>query len=550
MRMMKSTTLAYILRIYKLIATSNLTIQFGPKPLFENVNIKFADGNRYGLIGANGAGKSTFMKIIGGDLEPSAGSVSLEPGLRLGKLRQDQFAFEDQLVIDVVMMGHTEMWAAMQERDAIYMDPAATDDDYMRAAELEAKFAEYDGYTAEARASELLLGLELPIEQHRLRMSEIAPGWKLRVLLAQALFSNPDVLLLDEPTNNLDIHTIRWLEGVLNGFDSTMVIISHDRHFLNQVCTHMADVDFGEIRVYPGNYDDYMLASTQARERLLANNAKAKERIAELQDFVSRFAANKSKSRQATSRLKQIDRIKAEQVEVKPSSRQNPYIRFEQNKPLHRFAINAEKLGKAYEQPVISSFNAMIEAGQKVAIIGANGVGKSTLLRLLANDLSPDAGELKWAENADIGYMAQDVSDQFESDLTVFDWMAQYRQPGDDDQAVRSVLGRLLFSADDIVKKVSILSGGEKNRMTFGRMMLGRHNILLLDEPTNHLDMESIESLQMALEKYQGTVVVVSHDRQFISGIADRIIEILPDGEIIDYSGDYDAYLASRGLEQ
>ena len=550
MRMMISTTLAYILRISKLIATSNLTIQFGPKPLFENVNIKFADGNRYGLIGANGAGKSTFMKIIGGDLEPSAGSVSLESGLRLGKLRQDQFAFEDQLVIDVVMMGHTEMWAAMQERDAIYVEPAATDDDYMRAAELEAKFAEYDGYTAEARASELLLGLELPIEQHRLRMSEIAPGWKLRVLLAQALFSNPDVLLLDEPTNNLDIHTIRWLEGVLNGFDSTMVIISHDRHFLNQVCTHMADVDFGEIRVYPGNYDDYMLASTQARERLLANNAKAKERIAELQDFVSRFAANKSKSRQATSRLKQIDRIKAEQVEVKPSSRQNPYIRFEQNKPLHRFAINAEKLGKAYEQPVISSFNAMIEAGQKVAIIGANGVGKSTLLRLLANDLSPDAGELKWAENADIGYMAQDVSDQFESDLTVFDWMAQYRQPGDDDQAVRSVLGRLLFSADDIVKKVSILSGGEKNRMTFGRMMLGRHNILLLDEPTNHLDMESIESLQMALEKYQGTVVVVSHDRQFISGIADRIIEILPDGEIIDYSGDYDAYLASRGLEQ
>ena len=550
MRMMLSTTLAYILRIYKLIATSNLTIQFGPKPLFENVNIKFADGNRYGLIGANGAGKSTFMKIIGGDLEPSAGSVSLESGLRLGKLRQDQFAFEDQLVIDVVMMGHTEMWAAMQERDAIYVEPAATDDDYMRAAELEAKFAEYDGYTAEARASELLLGLELPIEQHRLRMSEIAPGWKLRVLLAQALFSNPDVLLLDEPTNNLDIHTIRWLEGVLNGFNSTMVIISHDRHFLNQVCTHMADVDFGEIRVYPGNYDDYMLASTQARERLLANNAKAKERIAELQDFVSRFAANKSKSRQATSRLKQIDRIKAEQVEVKPSSRQNPYIRFEQNKPLHRFAINAEKLGKAYEQPVISSFNAMIEAGQKVAIIGANGVGKSTLLRLLAKDLSPDAGELKWAENADIGYMAQDVSDQFESDLTVFDWMAQYRQPGDDDQAVRSVLGRLLFSADDIVKKVSILSGGEKNRMTFGRMMLGRHNILLLDEPTNHLDMESIESLQMALEKYQGTVVVVSHDRQFISGIADRIIEILPDGEIIDYSGDYDAYLASRGLEQ
>ncbi|NLP32914.1 MAG: ABC-F family ATPase [Oligella ureolytica] len=532
-----------------MISTSNLTIQFGPKPLFENVSVKFSDGNRYGLIGANGSGKSTFMKIIGGDLEPSSGSVTLEPGLRLGKLRQDQFAFEEHQVIDVVMMGHTEMWAAMQERDAIYMDPEATDDDYMRAAELEAKFAEYDGYTAEARASELLLGLEFPIEEHRLLMSEIAPGWKLRVLLAQALFSNPDVLLLDEPTNNLDIHTIRWLGDVLDSYDSTMIIISHDRHFLNRVCTHMADVDYGEIRVYPGNYDDYMLASAQARERLLANNAKAKERMAELQDFVSRFSANKSKARQATSRLKQIDRLKSEQVEVKPSSRQNPFIRFEQNKALHRLAVSAEKVSKSYDQPVISNFNAMIEAGQKVAIIGANGVGKTTLLRLLAGDIKPDSGEVKWAENADIGYMAQDVSEQFEATVNVFDWMTNFRQAGDDDQAVRSVLGRLLFSADDIIKQVSVLSGGEKNRMTFGRLMLGRHNILLLDEPTNHLDMESIESLQMALEKYKGTVVLVSHDRQFVSGIADRIIEVMPNGEIVDYLGDYDGYLASRGLE-
>ena len=532
-----------------MISTSNLTIQFGPKPLFENVSVKFSDGNRYGLIGANGAGKSTFMKIIGGDLEPTSGSVTLEPGLRLGKLRQDQFAFEEHKVIDVVMMGHTEMWAAMQERDAIYMDPEATDDDYMRAADLEAKFAEYDGYTAEARASELLLGLEFPIEQHRVLMSEIAPGWKLRVLLAQALFSNPDVLLLDEPTNNLDIHTIRWLGDVLDGYDSTMIIISHDRHFLNQVCTHMADVDFGEVRVYPGNYDDYMLASAQARERLLANNAKAKERMAELQDFVSRFSANKSKARQATSRLKQIDRIKSEQVEVKPSSRQNPFIRFEQNKALHRLAVSAEKVNKSYDEPVIKNFNAMIEAGQKVAIIGANGVGKTTLLRMLADDIKPDSGEIKWAENADMGYMAQDVSDQFEATVNVFDWMTDHRQAGDDDQAVRSILGRLLFSADDIVKQVSVLSGGEKNRMTFGRLMLGRHNILLLDEPTNHLDMESIESLQMALEKYKGTVILVSHDRQFVSGIADRVIEIMPNGDIVDYLGDYDGYLASRGLE-
>ncbi|SPU50608.1 ABC transporter ATP-binding protein [Bordetella trematum] len=476
--------------------------------------------------------------------------MSLEPGLRLGKLRQDQFAFEDKRVLDVVMMGHTEMWDAMSERDAIYANPEATEDDYMRAAELEAKFAEYDGYTAEARAGELLLGLEIEVDQHNLLMSEVAPGWKLRVLLAQALFSNPDVLLLDEPTNNLDINTIRWLEGVLNSYQSTMIIISHDRHFLNQVCTHMADVDYGEIRIYPGNYDDYMLASTQARERLSANNAKAKERISELQDFVRRFAANKSKSRQATSRLKQIDRIKSEQVVVKPSSRQNPFIRFEQSKVLHRLAVTAEKVCKSYDAPVIKNFSAMIDAGEKVAIIGANGVGKTTLLRLLATDLAPDSGTVKWAENADLGYMAQDVSDQFlQTDINLFDWMAEHRQPGDDDQAIRSALGRLLFSSDDLPKAPKVLSGGEKNRMTFGRLMLGRHNVMLLDEPTNHLDMESIESLQFALEKYEGTLFFVSHDREFVSGLATRVIEILPTGEIIDYRGGYEDYLSSRGIE-
>ncbi|NLY64026.1 MAG: ABC-F family ATPase [Alcaligenaceae bacterium] len=532
-----------------MISTANLTIQFGPKPLFENVSVKFGGGNRYGLIGANGSGKSTFMKIIGGDLEASAGNVSLDPGVRLGKLRQDQFAYEDVRVLDVVMMGHVEMWEAMNQRDAIYANPEASDDDYMQAAELEAKFAEYDGYTAEARAGELLLGLEIPVEQHQLPMKEIAPGWKLRVLLAQALFSNPDVLLLDEPTNNLDINTIRWLEEVLNGYQSTMIIISHDRHFLNQVCTHMADLDYGEIRIYPGNYDDYMLASTQARERLVSDNAKAKERVAELQDFVRRFAANKSKSRQATSRLKQIDRIKADAVEVKPSSRQNPYIRFEQKKPLHRLAVTAEKVNKAYDEPVIRDFSCMVEAGQKIAIIGANGVGKTTLLRLFATDLKPDTGTIKWSENAEIGYMPQDVSDYFQVDMNVFDWMGDYRQPGDEDQAIRSVLGRLLFSADDIVKQVNVLSGGEKNRMTFGRLMLGRYNVLLLDEPTNHLDMESIESLQFALEKYAGTLVFVSHDREFVSGLADRIIEIMPDGTIVDYQGNYEDYLMSRGIE-
>ncbi len=302
-----------------MLSTANITMQFGPKPLFENISVKFGEGNRYGLIGANGCGKSTFMKILGGDLEPSAGTVMLDVNERLGKLRQDQFAYEEMRVLDVVMMGHTEMWAAMSERDAIYANPEATDDDYMKAADLEAKFAEYDGYTAEARAGELLLGVGVPIEQHQGPMSNVAPGWKLRVLLAQALFSNPDILLLDEPTNNLDINTIRWLEDVLNQRNSTMIIISHDRHFLNQVCTHMADMDYGTLKVYPGNYDDYMLASSQARAQQLANNAKAKDKVAELQDFVRRFSANKSKARQATSRAKQIEKIKVE--DVKPSSR-------------------------------------------------------------------------------------------------------------------------------------------------------------------------------------------------------------------------------------
>ncbi|MGE8547902.1 MAG: ABC-F family ATPase [Alcaligenes sp.] len=529
-----------------MISTANLTIQFGAKPLFENVSVKFGEGNRYGLIGANGSGKSTFMKIIGGDLEASAGNVSLDPGVRLGKLRQDQFAYEDMRVLDVVMMGHTEMWSTMQERDAIYANPDATEEDYMKAAELEARFAEYDGYTAESRAGELLMGLEIPVEQHNLPMSEVAPGWKLRVLLAQALFSNPDVLLLDEPTNNLDINTIRWLEDVLNSYQSTMVIISHDRHFLNQVCTHMADLDYGELRVYPGNYDDYMLASVQSRERVLAANSKAKERISELQDFVRRFAANKSKSRQATSRLKQIGRLKADTIEVKPSSRQNPFMRFEQKKVLHRLAVTVEGLGKSYDRPVIGNFSAMIEAGEKIAIVGANGVGKTTLLRLLAGDLEPDRGSVTWSENADIGYMAQDVSDEFETQDNLFDWISRFRQAGDDDQSLRSVLGRMLFSADDIIKPVKVLSGGEKNRMTFSRLMLGRHNVMLLDEPTNHLDMESIESLQMALEKFAGTLIFVSHDREFVSGVATRIIEVLPDGKLVDYHGGYEDYLAAR----
>jgi ATPase subunit of ABC transporter with duplicated ATPase domains len=530
------------------LISNNITMQFGAKPLFENVSVKFGDGNRYGLIGANGCGKSTYMKILAGTLDPTAGNVTLDNHERMAFLKQDQFAYEDQRVLDVVMMGHEEMWKANVEKNAIYMNPEATEDDYMKAAELEAVFAEYDGYTAEARAGELLLGAGIPIEQHNGTMSAVAPGWKLRVLLAQALFANPDILLLDEPTNNLDINTIRWLEDVLNNRNSTMIIISHDRHFLNQVCTHTCDMDYGKLTVYPGNYDDYMEAAQQARAQQAKDNAKAKQQIADLQEFVRRFSANASKAKQATSRAKQIDKIKVE--EFKPSSRQYPFIRFEydEKEKLHRQAVELVKLSHGFDKPLFNDFSMILEAGEKVAIIGENGVGKTTLLRCIAGDLKPNHGNVKWAEKANIGYFAQDHEYEFDKGEPLFEWMAQYTQAGDDDQSVRSMLGRLLFSGEETRKSVKVLSGGEKGRMLYGKLMLGRHNVLLMDEPTNHMDMESIEALNTALDKYKGTLIFVSHDREFVSSLATRIIEIKPEG-IVDYTGNYEDYLASQGVE-
>lgn len=525
------------------ISTANITMQFGAKPLFENVSVKFNNSNRYGLIGANGCGKSTFMKILGGDLEPSAGQVMLEPNVRLGKLKQDQFAYEEFSVVDTVIMGHTELWAVKAERDRIYALPDMTEDDGMRVAELEVAFAEMDGYTAESRAGELLLGLDIPIEQHFGPMSAVAPGWKLRVLLAQALFADPDVLLLDEPTNNLDINTIRWLEGMLTQRNSTIIIISHDRHFLNSVCTHMADLDYGELRVYPGNYDDYMMASEQAREKLLNENAKKKAQIAELQTFVSRFSANASKAKQATSRAKQIDKIQLD--DIKPSSRVSPYIRFTQNKKLHRQAVTLDGVSKGYDRPLFTDLNMQVEAGERIAIIGPNGAGKTTLLRCLYGDLQPDAGTVKWAEQAEIGYFAQDHAADFADNAIVFDWMKQWTKG--DEQLVRSALGRMLFSNDEVKKNVKVLSGGEKGRMLFGKLSLINPNVLLMDEPTNHLDMESIEALNLALENYPGTLIFVSHDREFVSSLATRIIDMQPSG-LIDFHGNYEDYLRSQGI--
>jgi ATPase subunit of ABC transporter with duplicated ATPase domains len=528
-----------------MLSTINITMQFGAKPLFENVSVRFGEGNRYGLIGANGCGKSTFMKILGGDLEPSSGQVALDKGERLGKLSQDQFAFEDKRVLDVVLMGHAEMWAVMSERDAIYANPDASEEDYMHAANLEAAFAEFDGYTAEARAGELLNGVGIPQELHAGPMRAVAPGFKLRVLLAQALFSDPEILLLDEPTNNLDINTIRWLEDILNARNSTMVIISHDRHFLNSVCTHMSDLDYAKITTYPGNYDDYMMASTQAREQQSADNVKAKEKVAELKAFVARFSANASKAKQATSRARQIDKIKIE--DIKPSSRQYPYMPFEydEREKLHRVAVEVEQLSKGFDRPLFSNFNFRVDAGERIAIIGPNGIGKTTLIRILAGDLEADYGTVKWTDKAKIGYFAQDHGHAFDKNEILTEWMTQWRRPGDDDQVVRSVLGRLLFSGDDVKKHVKVLSGGEKGRMMFGKLMLQKNNVLLMDEPTNHLDMESIESLNSGLLDFKGTLIFVSHDREFVTSLATRIIEISPKG-IADYHGTYEEYLRDQ----
>jgi ATPase subunit of ABC transporter with duplicated ATPase domains len=540
-----------------MIVASGIAMQFGAKPLFSDVSVKFGGGNRYGLIGANGCGKSTFMKILGGELEPSAGTVAIDSNERVGRLRQDQFAHEDQRVLDVVLQGHAEMWAAMTERDAIYANPDADEKEFMRAAELEAKYAEYGGYTAEARAGELLLGLGVPIEQHNGPMSAVAPGWKLRVLLAQALFGDPDILLLDEPTNNLDINSIRWLEGVLDRRQSTMVIISHDRHFLSAVCTHMADVDYGGIKVYPGSYDDYMEASTLAKQQLQKDNAKAKDRISDLEEFVRRFRAHKAKARQATSRMKMIEKLKPE--DVKPSSRQYPFIRFkiDPKEKLHRLAVEATGLSKAYGKKVLfKDLNLTIEAGEKVAIIGPNGVGKTTLLQSLL--------AAKWSEKARLGYWPQDPADEFKHDETLADWLGRWRRkdrPEQDDLIVRATLGQLLFSGDDQKKSLKVISGGEGQRMLIGKLILQMPNVMLLDEPTNHLDMESIESLNTALDKYTGTLIFVSHDREFVSSLATRIIELRPGKKdndasvvlhspatVIDFQGNYEDFLADAAV--
>lgn len=519
-------------------------MQFGAEPLFENISAKFDNGNRYGLIGANGCGKSTFMKILSGELAPTSGNVSIDPSRKVGTLSQDQFAFEQYSVVDTVIMGDVELWKVKQERERIYALPEMSDEDGMKVAHLETLFAEMDGYSAESRAGEILLEAGIEEEFHFGLMAQVAPGWKLRVLLAQALFANPDILLLDEPTNNLDIYTINWLAGILNQRKSTMIIISHDRHFLNSVCTHMADIDYGELRIYPGNYEYYMEAAALIQEQLLTENAKKSAEIDELQAFVNRFSANASKAKQASSRAKKMDKISLD--EVKSSSRATPSISFKQSKKLHRQALVLENLSHGFDDGTLfNDGNLILEAGARLAVIGENGAGKTTFLRCLIDELKANTGDVKWAENALVGYCPQDSSNDFDSDLNLFDWMSQWRTPKHDDLMVRGMLGRLLFTDDDANKKARVCSGGEKNRLLFGKLMMMDTNVLIMDEPTNHLDMEAIEALNQALKSYDGTLIFVSHDREFVSSLTTRVIEI-KDKEVINYQGTYDEYLASQ----
>jgi len=519
-------------------------MQFGAEPLFENISAQFGHGNRYGLIGANGCGKSTFMKILSGELAPTSGNISITPGFKVGTLSQDQFAFEQYSVVDTVIMGDVELWKVKEERDRIYAMPEMSEEDGMRVAELESEFAEMDGYTAESRAGDILIEAGIEEEFHFGLMQQVAPGWKVRVLLAQALFANPEILLLDEPTNNLDIHTINWLANVLNQRKATMIIISHDRHFLNSVCTHMADIDYGELRVYPGNYEYFIEASTLIREQLLASNTKKSEEIDELQAFVNRFGANASKAKQASSRAKKMDKIKLD--DVKASSRMSPSLSFKQSKVLHRQALVLEELSHGFDgETLFTDGNLILEAGAKLAIIGENGVGKTTFLRCLVDQLSADHGVVKWSENASIGYCPQDSSKDFSNEMTIFDWMSQWRTPKHNDLMVRGLLGRLLFTADDGNKKVKNCSGGEKNRLLFGKLMMQDINVLIMDEPTNHMDMEAIEALNNALKAWDGTLIFVSHDREFVSSLANGIIEI-KDKKVHNFKGTYEEYLASR----
>ena len=519
----------------EMIAASDISMRFGQQTLFENVSVKFNTGCRYGLIGANGSGKSTFMKILSGQQVPTTGSISIDKDCRLGYLKQNHFDYEDVPILDVVYMGNEELWKIHQEREYLYSKVDLTEQEEERANDIESLFADAGGYTMEADAAKLLIGLGIPEEKHLQPLSALTGGFKLRVLLAQALFYNPDILLLDEPTNHLDMNSIDWLCNVLKNHRGTIVVISHNRYFLNEVCTHIADLDYQEIRLFTGNYDDFMTANAIALENIRRENQKKESRIAELKEFINRFGANASKARQATSRQKELEKIELQ--EIKPSSRVSPYIRFNPRNRLGEKVFEANGVSKRYDHTLFENFSAVIGSNEKVAIIGTNGVGKTTMLKLLLKLLEPCDGTVNHGETVELSYFPQDAGEILNLEDHAIDWLARFApEEGLSEQELRSFMGKMLFSGDEVHKPVQVLSGGEKARLIIAKMMLEAGNVLALDEPTNHLDLESIEALNYALTLFPNTVLFVSHDREFIRSLATRIIEI-DDGKVTDYPG-------------
>ena len=526
-----------------MISANNITLRVGKKALFEDVNIKFTEGNCYGLIGANGAGKSTFLKILSGQLEPTKGDIVITPGQRLSFLQQDHFKYDAYPVLDTVIMGNERLYQIMKEKEAIYAKEDFTDEDGIRASELEGEFAEMNGWEAESDAATLLNGLGVDTEFHYTQMADLTGSMKVKVLLAQALFGNPDILLLDEPTNHLDLPAIEWLEEFLINFDNTVIVVSHDRYFLNKVCTHTADIDYGKIQLYAGNYDFWFESSQLLIKQMKEANKKKEEKIKELQEFISRFSANASKSKQATSRKRALEKIQLD--DKRPSSRKYPYIDFRPNREIGNEVLMVENLSKTIDGvKVLDDISFTLGREDKVAFVGANEQAITTFFKILTGEMEPDEGNYKWGVTTSQAYFPKDNTQEFDNDLTITDWLTQYSEIKDATY-VRGFLGRMLFPGEDGVKRVRVLSGGEKVRCLLSKMMISGANILILDEPTNHLDMESITALNNGLIKFPGVILFTSHDHQFVQTTANRIMEILPNGKLVDKITTYDEYLAS-----
>ena len=531
-----------------MITTNNVSLQFGKRVLYKDVNLKFTPGNCYGIIGANGAGKSTFLKLLSGDIEPTGGTIEITPGERLAVLQQDHYAFDDYEVLRTVIMGHKRLVEIMDEKDKLYAKPDFSEADGMKASELEAEFAELNGWDAESEAARLLNGLGIPENEHSMKMADLTATEKVRVLLAQALFGNPDTLLLDEPTNHLDIESINWFENFLADFPNTVIVVSHDRHFLNQVCTYICDVDFGAIQLYAGNYDFWYQSSQLALQLQKEQNKKAEEKIKELQNFIARFAANAAKSKQATSRKKLLDKIQVE--DIRPSSRRYPYIAFTPDREAGDQLLQVDGLSKTVDgEQVLKNVSFTLKKGDKVAFVGPNSIGKTMLFKILMGEEEADEGSFKWGVTTTQAYLPSDNSSFFDGvDLSLVDWLRQYSKDPDE-TFVRGFLGRMLFSGEESLKKASVLSGGERVRCMLSRMMLSGANVLLLDEPTNHLDLESITAINNGLIAFKGTALFVSHDHEFVQTIANRIIDITPDG-VVDRVTTYDEFLANETVKQ